>query len=79
MKNKNHREFMDSIAKKLQIKNPKDWGLITKLEFHQLGRNFLRMYDNSLFKALQNIYPGIHNSLCMIIQKLSGNENGFQI
>ena len=59
-KNKeNQIKFFEKIKKELNIKNPKEWGNIS---IHQIiekgGGSILNgYYENSLFKALNSIYP----------------------
>lgn len=58
---KNQKEFLDSLALKLQIKNPKDWGKIAKSNIQELRRtHFLsKLYGGSLFNCLQSVYSGM--------------------
>lgn len=57
----NQRQFLESVAKKLGVKKPRDWGKITHLQFRKFkgGGTLLNMYGGSLRKALETIYPGL--------------------
>ena len=66
-KKKNQRNFMTKFAKKFHIKKPEDWGNITLNLFMQAGgTSVLDHYENSLLKALENIYPGLWENKCYI-------------
>lgn len=53
----NRREFLDSIARTLQIEEPKDWKNVKEETVRSLGGSrFLSRYKN-LFEALQDVYP----------------------
>lgn len=56
----NRKMLMDQIAKKLNIKNPSDWGKVTQNCIYELGGCSLltRYYNGSLFACLQSIYQG---------------------
>lgn len=55
----NQRQFLNELAGKFQIKNPNEWGRITKYEFtSQGGSSLLNHYDNSIIKTLKHVYPG---------------------
>jgi hypothetical protein len=60
----NRKNFLDEIAKKLNIKTPSDWGNVTLQCFYDLqGRSILKRYNNSLFACLQSVYKGIYFSI----------------
>lgn len=53
------RKKVDEIAKKLGIKNPKDWSSISASTFKKNdGGLLLSMYGGSLYRLLVNVYPG---------------------
>lgn len=56
----NCKKFLDEVAEKLNIKNPRDWGKVTGQLISDLGGTSLlsNYYDNSLFSCLQSIYAG---------------------
>lgn len=55
----NQRNFLDNLASKLNIEEPRDWGSIT---IHQVsahgGITLLGNYQQSLFRTLKSVYPG---------------------
>lgn len=64
----NQKIHLDTIAKKLGIRNAKDWGKVTFAQINEYGgRSVLRFYGNSIIKALHAIYPGA--SSCSIVHK----------
>lgn len=63
------REYMESIATKLHIGKPSDWGKINVNEMGEEGRYILGRYSGSMFKALSFIYPGYY-----VLGYLSGVE-----
>lgn len=55
----NQKQFFDSLAKKLHIKSPLDWGKVTTQHVKEnKGSSLLLMYNNSVSNALRYIYPG---------------------
>lgn len=55
----NRRRFLDEVAMKLNIKNPRDWGKVTTRRFFELGGiSLLKYYNRSLFACLQSVYKG---------------------
>lgn len=70
----NQRNFLDSIAKKNNIKEPKDWEKLTihKLLEYKGGRALLSHHGNSLVKCLQANYPGFHSIWNLLIYFRSG-------
>jgi hypothetical protein len=58
----NHKNFLDEIAKKLNIKTPSDWGKVTYDYFCGSGGSTLlnTYYNGSLFTCLQSVYKGIY-------------------
>lgn len=55
----NRKHFLDALATKLNLHNPKDWGKVSTRTFWKLGgRGLLRYYQDSLFNCLQSIYKG---------------------
>lgn len=59
----NCKIFLDELARKLNIKSPRDWGKVTIREFHRYGGSaLLTLYHNSsLFSCLQSVYKGIES------------------
>lgn len=58
-KKENQRKFFDSLAKKMHIKKPKDWGNIpTSIALESGGTFLFNLYKGSLFAALQSSFPG---------------------
>ena len=50
---------LEELAKKLKIKEPKDWGRITTRKVIENGGiHVLRAYQGSLYKALESVFPG---------------------
>lgn len=57
----NQKEFLDKLAKQLHIKEPKQWGTVTKRQVIDLGgKTLLCNYEDSLWKILQSVYPGMN-------------------
>lgn len=55
----NMRQYMDSIALKLHVRSPKEWGQISNRLFKESGGGSLLLYHkNSLFFCLQSAYEG---------------------
>lgn len=53
------REFLDTLATKLGVKRPSDWGVISKSKIlAHGGSSVLRFYNNSIIKTLKSVYPG---------------------
>lgn len=54
----NQRAYMDWYAKEYGINTPLDWYKVSAADiYHRQGRGLLAMYDNSIIKAIQNVYP----------------------
>lgn len=54
-------QFFQELAKKFQIKDPKDWHKVTVSQVHREGGSFIkRFYGGSLLQALKGVYPGFH-------------------
>ena len=54
----NKRNFLDMVASKLNIKTTKDWYNVTLNDIKEFGgRRLLDIHQNSLFIALQSVYP----------------------
>lgn len=59
----NQKEFLNSIAKKLNVQKPSDWGNISKSQINKSGgSSLLKHYGESIPKMLKSIFPG-NNSL----------------
>lgn len=60
-KGNSEKEIFDNIAKKLNLKYPRDWGDIT-LEALEDPRamKIVKKYGNSLRNCLRAIYPSIY-------------------
>ncbi len=57
----NQRDFMDNLAKELNIKDQNGWYKIsTELVKKHGGRELLRFHKNSLLNLLQTVYPEYH-------------------
>lgn len=55
--------FFESLANKLGIHNPKDWGKVPKRTVNQYGGDkILKLHNNSLWRSLRNCYP---SSFCL--------------
>lgn len=56
----NQKDFLDKLAIQLHIKEPKEWGSVTKKQVINLGgKTLLWNYEDSIWKTLRNVYPGI--------------------
>lgn len=63
----NRKKFIELIAKKLKIKEPREWGKVTKSRFCELGgASILLYYNGSIFHCLQSLYKGL-DSLCEVL------------
>lgn len=52
--------ILDSIAQKLNVRSPSDWGSISDQQFIDVGGStILGSLGNSLRTTLQVVYPGI--------------------
>lgn len=72
----NQRQFLQSVAERLSIKKPDDWGRVSKREFIKYGGGtLLNYYNGSLRTALENVFTGSSISLHHR-QKRIGKENG---
>lgn len=77
---KNQRNFLESYAKKFNIRVPEDWGKVkTTHVIENGGNNILSLYKNSLLRTLKFVFPGcsyftIHNKL----KKFRGRRNGLK-
>lgn len=60
----NQKIFFETLAKKLSIAQPSDWGRITvsKIREHG-GGSVLSIYDNSLRRALKVIFKGSNDNI----------------
>lgn len=54
---KNHRQYLDIIAKKFDIKEPSDWKNITLSDLYENGASSLFRYYPSFYDALVKNYP----------------------
>lgn len=73
-----HREFFDALAKKLEIKQPSDWRVISreKIVQHEGSALLFNYYDGSIKKALQSTYPGSIHILENNTKKFNGKTLG---
>lgn len=57
---RNQKQFLDELARNLNIKRPSDWGKLTTRSFSECGGKSIlsNYYDGSLFKCLQSVYSG---------------------
>ena len=55
----NYKEFMEVVSKQLKINNLNDWYNIYKEDVKKVkgGEGLLRIFNDSLFKLLNSIYP----------------------
>lgn len=74
----NRKKFLDEVAVKLQIQEPKEWGKVTLRQFEKLGGiSLLRFYRKSLFLCLKDIYKGFIVAIdWLTVKTLSGRESG---
>lgn len=58
---RNQKIFFETLGKELGIKEPKEWGNISSKKIAQHGGEALlkNYFNNSVFKALKSVYPGI--------------------
>jgi hypothetical protein len=49
----NQRVFMNSLAKKLNVKQPSDWEKVSRLDILQHGGHFIRQYQGSITKGMK--------------------------
>lgn len=55
----NRRTFLDSLGKKLKIKQPADWGQVTCKKIIDLdGGSILKVFKGSVYKLLESTYTG---------------------
>lgn len=53
-------EFLERFAKDHNIKQPQEWGKVTKQDLTREGAGFIgTQFGNSLFRALRSNYPGM--------------------
>jgi len=59
--NNAQRDFLDDLAKKLNVKKPQDWGNVTtqQVRANTDGRRIIGIFCNSLLRTLSNVYPEI--------------------
>lgn len=57
---RNQRIFLEHLQQKLHIKNPMEWGKISKRELKENGAIALirDYYDGSIYKALKSVFSG---------------------
>lgn len=54
-----HRNFLEKLKVKFQIREPSDWGKVTIQDINAHGgASLLKYYQSSLFKCLQSIFTG---------------------
>ncbi len=62
------RNFMEQLAKKLQITKPEDWYKLTKTILRDHGGSSLSLkYNGSIMKLLSSVYPEYHCIIPMFI------------
>lgn len=55
----NQKQFLLAIAKKLNLTKPSDWGRVKNTDIKELGGGTLiNRNSGSLFRMLQNVFPG---------------------
>jgi hypothetical protein len=58
----NQRLYMDWYAKEYGVKTPLDWFKVSASEvYRRQGRGLLAIYDDSMVKAVQSVYPEYQN------------------
>ena len=61
---KTQRQFFESLAKKLSISKPSDWGRITLVKVREHGGGtVLNIYNGSLHRAIKILFKGNCNVL----------------
>ncbi len=59
----NQRNFLDALAKEMEIKSPSDWSRVRSVDVNQRGGSgLLKVYGGSLVRALSTIYHVFHTS-----------------
>ncbi len=73
---KNQRKFMDDLAKRVHITDPKGWYKVTKaMIMNHGGAGLLRKYNGSPKKLVQSVFPEYQNqSLLLIHLCMSGTS-----
>lgn len=56
----NRMKFLDTMATKLNIKKPSDWGKVKRKDIHEHRGSSLLNYNRSVFNSLQSAYKGIY-------------------
>lgn len=60
----NQRRFLEQLAAQLHIRNPSDWGKVTKKSFQKYrGGGLLRHYKNSVFACIKSVYKGYNSRI----------------
>ena len=76
---KYQRNFMNSLAKKLNINQPSDWLLISRNHWLKLGaKKLLKIYSNDIKKLLKTIYPNLDWKFEEGKMKFRPNKNHFR-
>lgn len=56
----NRKKFFESFAQRRNIQNQRDWGKVTVMEIRENGgAGLLGRYNDSLFSALEDTFPGL--------------------
>lgn len=63
----NQRNFLEEVKKKLNIKEPSDWGKITIKDMRKVGGGSLLTgyYKGSILACLRSVYKGISFSFVL--------------
>src|SRR5260370_447037 len=65
---KNQRNFLDDLAKKLNIRNPQDWYGVKNANFQKLGGGkLLCQYKSSLYRILKTLHPEYLSKLVILL------------
>lgn len=76
----NQRKFVDELGRKLQIREPKDWGSVTYKQFCSFGGGtLLKRYRSSVMLALKGIYTGLDVFIIFLLEiEIPWNAKWFQ-
>lgn len=77
---RNQKLFFETLAQKLSIAQPSDWGQITVAKIREHGGGTLmNMYNNSLRRALKAIFKGIQAKAKFITKMYIGTLSGLKV
>lgn len=59
----NQRNFLENLARKLGIKDHRDWGKISRAQVYKHGGSgLLNHFNNSVFQTITKAFPGNKSS-----------------